>query len=126
MKVEQKRKLQKIQPWLVLGLLAMSVLYTVAASYMVLHGGSLSDRNGILWVAAFAMLVALWTKNDALLRNERKPFEYSYFLFLFWPIMLPYHLIRSRGTEGLLMFLGFLAMHEMPGAVAMTIWAYFA
>ena len=103
---------------------ALSILYSMLAVYVVVKGGTVSGRTGILWVIVFALLVALWTKNDKDKDHEQKPYEYSFFVFLFWPIVLPYHLIRSRGMEGLLMFLGFLAMHELPSVVATMTWAY--
>lgn len=103
----------------------MSVAYSAVAAYIVAHGGAISDGTGILWILIFAVLVALWAKNDAAARNEQKPFEYSYFVFLLWPVVLPYHLVKSRGIEGLLLFLGFLAIHELPSVVAITTWAYF-
>jgi hypothetical protein len=120
-----KQYQQKIQTWIVAGLLVMSLLYSMAGAYMIIKGGAVSDRTGLLWVLAFALLVALWAKNDKELRNEQKPFEYSFFVFLFWPFVLPYHLIRSRGVEGLLMFIGFLAMHELPYYIATLAWVYF-
>lgn len=125
MKRNQKQNQKKIQPWIVVGLLLMSILFSAAAAYVVLKGGEFPPRTGILWVIIFALLVALWAKNDAEIRNEQKPFEYSYFIFLFWPVALPYHLIKSRGIEGLVLFLGFLAIHELPYVIAVFAWAYF-
>ena len=124
MSAPTKRDQKKIQSWIVLALFALSVLYSMLAVYVVIKGGAVSGRTGILWVIVFALLVALWTKNDKDKDREQKPYEYSFFVFLFWPIVLPYHLIRSRGIEGLLMFLGFLAMHELPSVVATMTWAY--
>ena len=115
---------QKRQTWIVAGLLIMSLLYSVVAVYLVIKGGAVSDRTGLLWVLSYAVLVALWAQNDKELRHEQKPFEYSFFVFLFWPLVLPYHLIRSRGMDGLLMFIGFVAMHELPFYVATIAWVY--
>jgi FtsH-binding integral membrane protein len=119
-----KTRQQNIQLWLVIGLLVISITYSVVAAIAVFKGGALSDRTGILWILCFAMLVALWAKNDARARGEQKPFEYSYFVFLLWPVVLPYHLIKNRGTDGLVMFLGFLAIHELPSFVAVMAYAY--
>lgn len=115
---------QEIQPWIILGLLFISVFYSVVAAVAVFKGGMLSNRTGILWIVCFAMLVALWAKNDARARSEQKPFEYSYFVFLLWPIVLPYHLIKNRGVDGLVMFIGFLAIHELPSFVAVMAYTY--
>ncbi len=115
---------KKIQSWIIFGLLIISVSYTVVAAITAFKGGMLSERTGVLWIICFAMLVALWAKNDAKARGERKPFEYSYFVFLLWPAVLPYHLIKSRGIDGLVMFIGFLAIHELPSMVTVVAYVY--
>jgi hypothetical protein len=68
--------------------------------------------------------VALWANNDARIRGEQKPFEYSFFIFLLWPVALPYHLIKNRGIDGLVMFIGFLALHELPSVAALFAYTY--
>ena len=118
------REKQKVQPWILVGLMLMSVLYSAAAGYAALTGNTLSYRTALLWAVIFAVLIALWAKNDARLRSEQKPFEYSYFVFLFWPVVLPYHLIKSRGLEGLVLFLGICLMYWLPDIVAITTWTY--
>lgn len=115
----------KIQPWIVVTLVLISAAYSAAAGYAVQAGNSLSDRTGYLWVIIFSLLVALWAKNDAESKNQQKPFEYSYFVFLLWPAVLPYHLIKSRGMEGLVLFFGFCLVYVLPDVVAVTMWAYF-
>lgn len=115
---------KKIQSWIIFGLLIISVSYTVVAAITAFKGGMLSERTGVLWIICFAVLVALWAKNDARARGEQKPFEYSYFVFLLWPVVLPYHLIKNRGVDGLVMFIGFLAIHELPSIVAVMAYAY--
>lgn len=118
------REQQKVQPWILAALMLMSVIYGAAAGYTALTGNTLSYRTALLWAAIFAVLIALWAKNDARLRSEQKPFEYSYFVFLFWPVVLPYHLIKSRGLEGLVLFLGICLMYWLPDIVAITVWMY--
>lgn len=117
-------KSQKLQPWIVATLVLISAAYSAAAGYAVLAGNSLSDRTGYLWVIIFAILVALWAKNDAESRNQQKPFEYSYFVFLLWPVVLPYHLIKTRRMEGLVLFFGFCLVYLLPDVVALSVWAY--
>ncbi len=72
----------------------------------------------------FAIIVALWARNDVRARGESKPFEYAFFVFLLWPVVLPYHLIKNRGIDGLVMFIGFLAIFELPHFLAWMAWGY--
>lgn len=112
------------QRWIVLGLLLPSVTYGALAAVAIRKGVPLSGRTDFLWAVYFALLVALWTRNDARARAEQKPFEYSLFVFLLWPVVLPYHLVKNRGIDGFLMFLGFLALYALPMVVALITWAY--
>ena len=87
-------------------------------------GFSLTTSN-FLWTVIFALVIALWTSNDAKSRGLYKPYEYYYFVFLFWPFVLPYHLVKTRGTEGLMMFLGILGLCFLPFLSGLVAWAYF-
>ena len=109
--------LRSRQAWLIGGLLALSVvnavLYGVAASRRI----ELSESTEMLWLFVFSVLVAVWLKNDILERGSATSRQYPHFvLFLVWPLLLPYQLIASRGIEGVVLFLGFLAIYMAPYA----------
>jgi hypothetical protein len=90
-----------------------------------LRGGSLSESTEMLWYFVFSVLVTLWARNDIVHRVPPAGREYSYLLmFFFWPVVLPYHLLRSRGFEGLLLFIGFLGICVAPYVVQVVTWAY--
>lgn len=72
----------------------------------------------------FAILVALWAKNDLASRAPDTAREYSYLLmFYFRPIVLPYRLVRTRGVEGAILFPGFLATCMASQIVQLFVWA---
>jgi hypothetical protein len=46
------------------------------------------------------------------------PFEFEAFVFFAWPIALPYYLVKSRGSRGLLLFAVFLVLLVVHPVVA--------
>jgi hypothetical protein len=54
--------------------------------------------------------------------NSRASYP-DFLIFLIWPLMLPIHLVRSRGVEGLVLFVGFVGMYVAPYFVQVFIWA---
>jgi hypothetical protein len=63
----------------------------------------------------FSILVTLWAWDDELYPVSRATGEYSYLLmFFFWPVVLLYHLVHSRGFRGFMMYVGFLSMNLAP------------
>jgi len=88
---------------------------------MHLYGSESSITTITLWTIIFAILVALWAQEDAESGHKEIPFEYSFLVFLLWPPMLAYYLIKSHGFLGCLIFLGFLFLYLMPFAIGLTI-----
>jgi hypothetical protein len=113
-----------IQNTIVIGVFTISIMYGFLAIITVLKEQNLSEYTDFLWSVVFALLIALWTSNDAKSKDLYIPYEYSYFAFIFWPFVLPYHLIKTRGTEGFLMFLGVLVLYFLPFISGLITWAY--
>ena len=116
---------EKHQKLIVVGVFLVSVLYAGVEVLAALEEQATSGGTSFLWSILFAVVMALWTSNDAKTRGLYKPYEYSYLVFLFWPFVLPYHLIKTWGAEGLLMFLGVLGIYFLPFISGLAAWAYF-
>ena len=115
----------KNQSFLILNLVVFSLLSAVVAGYEAMQAGVVSDGTGFVWGIVFSLVTALWGNNDAKARKTYRPFEYSYFLFLFWPFVLPYHLTKTRGAEGLLMFFGVVMLFLFPFFTGLFVWSYY-
>jgi CDP-diglyceride synthetase len=113
------------QKWIVLGLLFASLAYASLEVVAALKDQATSGETNLIWSVSFALIVALWTSNDAKDKKLYKPYEYSYFVFLFWPLVLPYHLAKTRGTDGLLVFMGVVLLYMLPFFSGLVAWAYF-
>ena len=60
---------------------------------------------GILWA------VGWWLRTDSRRRGVLSVYDLGFFLYLAWPIVMPYYLIKTRGAKGLLVMLGFVAAY---------------
>ena len=74
----------------------------------------LQARVDFIWDLVYFSTIALWTQNDARTRKLYQPYEFGYFVFLFWPLILPYQLVKTRGMEGLMRYLGFISLYFIP------------
>ena len=84
------------------------------------RGSGVSENTAMLWLLVFTVLITFWARSDTAAPPGK---EYSTLLmFFFWPIVLAYHLIRSRGLEGLIMYVGFLAVYLAPNYAQLVTW----
>src|SRR5436190_22444026 len=60
---------------------------------------------GMLWV------VGWWLRTDSRRRGVLAVYDLGFFLYLAWPLIMPYYLVRTRGARGLLIMLGFVAVY---------------
>jgi len=64
-------------------------------------GFTVASGIGFLWILGW------WLRCDSRLRGIPWIYDMGMFLYILWPFILPYHLLKSRGTWGLLGILGF-------------------
>ena len=60
---------------------------------------------GLLWV------VGWWLRDDSRKRGVGWVFDMGLFLYIAWPLFMPYYLLKTRGAKGLLVILGFAAAY---------------
>jgi hypothetical protein len=56
---------------------------------------------GFLWILGW------WMRRDSRLRGIPWIYDMGMFLYILWPFIMPYYLLKSRGARGLLGILGF-------------------
>ena len=79
-------------------------------------GFTVASGIGFLWILGW------WLRRDSRLRGIPWIYDMGMFLYILWPFILPYHLLKSRGTWGLLGILGFAGAY-IGGLVAGAILA---
>ena len=104
--------MEKLTKYIVLTLILISLLLSLQQFYIGLNEVESKGNIYTLWNIAFIVLVAFWCDKDRLGKNW--PFEFGYFVYLFWPVVLPYYLFKTRSVDGLVMFIGFVALYLMP------------
>ena len=57
---------------------------------------------GLLWA------VGWWLQRDIRRSGVLSVYDVGFFLYLAWPFVMPYYLIKTRGAKGLLVILGFV------------------
>ena len=106
---------------LILISLGMGVTEVILGS----QGGVVSDTTQALWLFIFLVMSILWAVADTRSRHVEQPFDFDFLMYVFWPIALPYYLISTRGSEGMLMFLGFVLIGWGPWLAGVVAYVYF-
>lgn len=104
----------------------LSLAYSIVQVILNANNEVVSDVSDALWAFIFAILVAVWAVNEPKQRDFSAPFEFSAFLYFAWPIVLPYYLYKTRGYEGVILFLGFAAMYLTPFLSGLVAYIYIA
>ncbi len=53
-------------------------------------------------------------------------FDMGLFLYVAWPLVLPYYLIKSRGAKGLLVITGFVAVYIGATLIGLILYIFLA
>ena len=83
------------------------------------RGFTVASGIGFLWILGW------WLRRDHRLRNIPWIYDMGMFLFMVWPFIMPYYLIKSRGARGLLGILGFAAAYIGALIVGATVASLF-
>ncbi|MEP6569662.1 MAG: hypothetical protein ABJC10_07810 [Acidobacteriota bacterium] len=90
--------------------------------YLVTEGGpppafTVINALGFLW------FVGWWLRRDSKARSIPWVYDMGMFLYILWPFIMPYYLLKTRGARGLLVILGFVVAY-MGGLVVGVTAAY--
>lgn len=92
---------------------------------MNLEGESLSEEVWAFWGFLNLVLVGTWVLYDRKSGSFDRPFDFGLFLYLFLPVLLLYYLVRSRGYEGVVTYMGFTSIYFLPEFFGLISYAYF-
>ncbi|HBB86511.1 MAG TPA: hypothetical protein DC047_02720 [Blastocatellia bacterium] len=59
------------------------------------------------WAAQF-WIMAWWLRTDSQKRGIGWVYDMGLFLYIAWPLVMPYYLVKTRGAKGFLVILGFI------------------
>ena len=84
-----------------------------------------SQTTNSIWGGIFILLTILWVYYDADRPDFKKPFDFGFLVYIFWPIALPWYLITTRGLEGILIFFGFISLWLGPWLAGLVAYVYY-
>ena len=65
----------------------------------------------LLYWPGFLWAVGWWLRTDSRKHNVAVVYDLGFFLYIAWPIVMPYYLVKTRGAKGLLLILGFIVAY---------------
>lgn len=87
------------------------ILTQIATGIYLASGLEPSAFFTLIYAFGFLWIMGWWLRTDSSKSGVRWVFDMGLFLYVAWPIVLPYYLIKSRGARGLLVILGFVAVY---------------
>lgn len=75
---------------------------------------------GFLWI------IGWWLRVDSRRRGLSLVFDIGLFLYVAWPLILPYYFVKSRGIKGLLVILYFVAVYVGATIAGMVLYLLLA
>jgi hypothetical protein len=93
------------------------LLYTFVVitqfAYGAYLGAQLQFPDGVSLIYGFGLLWAVgwWLRTDSSRCGVLSFYDLGFFLYLAWPVVMPYYLLKTRGAKGLLVMLAFAAAH---------------
>ena len=82
-------------------MLVLAVGMTLVEVVAALRNVYFPTNTQLLWGLFSILLSAAWATADARGRKFETPFEFGFLVYIFWPIVLPWYLIATRGLDGL-------------------------
>ena len=105
-------------------LAAFSAAMTAGSVMVASHGAVLSERIAFVWFMVFSTVVALWLREDCREMGIHQPLDAGFFIFMAWPLLVPYHLIRSRASRGIVGVLAIFGAFAVPYVAGAVVYAY--
>ena len=104
------------------------LLYTFFAVSQVGRGAYLATGDepaafNLVNAFGFVWILGWWLLRDSRKRGIALIYDIGLYLYLAWPIVMTYHLLKSRGAKGLLVIVGFVCVYV--GALIAGIALYF-
>lgn len=101
---------------------AFFLLVNVGAALYAATGLQPSGGFAFLTYGAFGFAVAWWTHADSRRLGVREVVDQGWFVYAAWPIVLPYHLFKTRGARGGLTLLGLIGLYAVTYAVSILVY----
>jgi hypothetical protein len=79
-----------------------------------------------IYSAGFLWIVGWWLLTDSRKRGVAWVYDIGFFLYIAWPFIMPYYLVKTRRAKGLLLILAFVGTYVAALAVGMALYLLLA
>lgn len=90
---------------------ALLYLYLIAAQVIagvyLAREAELPPAFSLLYSLGFLWVVGWWLRRDSRALGVVWVFDMGLFLYIAWPVIMPYYLLKTRGAKGFLAILAF-------------------
>ncbi len=97
---------------------SLSVYSVYTASEGLVAGSALYQS----WAIVFTILIAIWTIEDMKEKGENPTLGHGAAAFFFWPLFLLWHLVKTRGAEGIVVYIGFWGLYVLANFLSMAMY----
>jgi len=80
----------------------------------------------LLYFFAFLWIIGWWLRDDAKRREIRWIYDSGFLLYVAWPLVMPYYLLKSRGGKGLIVVLAFIGIYIGAAVLGMIVYLLLA
>ena len=87
------------------------VLTQVASGIYLTRGVEPPPAFALMYVLGFLWIIGWWLLKDSRERKVKWAFDMGLFLYIAWPFIMLYYLLKTRGTQGLFVILSFLGVY---------------
>ena len=64
-----------------------------------------------IYAMGFLWIIGWWLLRDCRKHRVKWVFDMGLFLYIAWPLLMPYHLLKTRGARGLIGIFGFIGVY---------------
>lgn len=75
----------------------------------------------LIYVLEFLWIIGWWLLNDSRKRGIEWVLDLGLFLYVAWPFIMSYYLLKTRGTKGLLVIFGFIFAYLGSFAIGIVV-----
>jgi hypothetical protein len=83
----------------------------LSSGFYLSLGGEPPPAYLLLYSVGFLWIMGWWLQQDSRKRSVAWVLDMGLFLYIAWPIILPYYLVKTRGLRGLLYVLAFAGIY---------------
>jgi len=80
----------------------------------------------LLYFFAFLWIIGWWLQEDARRRGISWVYDSGFLLYVAWPLVMPYYLLKSRGAKGILVVLAFIGVYIGAAVLGMVVYLLLA